>query len=507
MYKFNFLKFFKDTVKKNKYKIALIDVDNKEYNFHYLDVQSDKLGTYLEKYKKDNNIIAIDSEKSLDTIISFLACLKIGLPYFFLDIHLPKKRILEILKKTRCKFVLSKNKISFAKKIDIKKSNKIKTISYTTCDSGKAAYIMFTSGSTGSPKGAIISHQSVINFVFWCKENFILEKNDIFSQLNPLYFDNSVFDLYNSLLLGGTLVLIPQLDINDPSKLINRIQKHKCTVWFSTPSLLIYFINFNLLDKKKFKNLTKIIFGGEGFPKAKLKELFNKFSSKTFYNVYGPTECTCICSRYLISKKDFLEENKSSKNIYVSIGQIAENFNYKIVDKNFKEVKKGNVGELILYGPNVAYGYIGDKLNSDKNFIFSSDNLDYQRGYKTGDLVKENELNNQLFFIGRNDTQIKHMGFRIELNELEIVLNKISSIKETCVFYIKNKYKTYGKIISVISISKKISKEEVYSFIKKHLPKYFLPQELFFVKDLPKNFNGKIDRALIRKNYEKKVEF
>ena len=507
MYKFNFLKIFKDTVKKNKSKIGLIDVDNKKYTFNYLDIQSDKFGTFLEKYKKETNIIAIDSDKSLNTIIAFLACLKIGLPYFFLDIHLPKKRIKEILNKTNCRYIISGQKISFAKKISIQRSRNINKIHYTSCSSDKTAYIMFTSGSTGSPKGAIISQQSVINFTYWCKDSFLLKKNDIFSQLNPLYFDNSVFDLYNSMLHGNTLVLIPSLDINSPVKLLDQIQKHKCTVWFSTPSLLIYFINFNLLDKKKFSSIKKIIFGGEGFPKAKLEILFEGLKNKLFYNVYGPTECTCICSRYLIGKKDIKHSDNSSKSIYAPIGPIAENFNYKIVDGNSREVKKGKVGELVLYGPNVAYGYIGDKVNTDKNFIFNIDNLNNKRAYKTGDLVKESTLNNQLFFIGRNDTQIKHMGYRIELNELEIILNKLSSIKETCVFYLKNKNKTYGKIISVISTNKKLKKDQIYSFIKKYLPKYFLPQDIFFVKDLPKNFNGKIDRTLIKKKYEKEIQF
>ena len=160
-----------------------------------------------------------------------------------------------------------------------------------------------------------------------------------------------------------------------------------------------------------------------------------------------------------------------------------------------------------MYGPNVAYGYIGDKLNTEKNFMLNIGNFKNQRGYKTGDLVKEDKFNNNLFFIGRNDTQIKHMGYRIELNELEIVLNKLKAVKETCVFYLKNNNKTYGKIISVISSSQKISKKEVYLFIKRYLPNYFLPQEIFLVKDLPKNFNGKIDRALIKKNYEKQVRF
>ena len=270
---------------------------------------------------------------------------------------------------------------------------------------------MFTSGSTGVPKGAIISQQSVINFVLWCKNSFLINKKDVFSQLNPLYFDNSVFDLYNSMLHGNTLVLIPTLDINNPAQLLNKIQKHKCTIWFSTPSLLIYFINFDLLDKKKFKYIKKIIFGGEGFPKAKLEILYNKFKNKLFYNVYGPTECTCICSRYLINDNDFKKNQKFSKGIYMPIGPIAENFEYNIVNKHFKKVKNEEVGELILYGPNVSYGYIGDTQNTEKNFIFDDVGLGNKRAYKTGDLVKEDRSNNQLFFIGRNDTQIKHMGY------------------------------------------------------------------------------------------------
>lgn len=506
MYNFNFLKIFKDTVKKNKSKIGLIDVNNKKYTFDYLDVQSDKLATFLEKIKKDNSIIAIDSIKSLNTIISFLACLKIGLPYFFLDINLPRKRIKEIIKKTKCKFILSDQKPGILKKINIKNTKKIKKISYSTCNSDQPAYVMFTSGSTGSPKGAIISQQSVINFAMWCKESFVLDKKDVFSQLNPLYFDNSVFDLYNSMLHGNTLVLIPTLDINNPLKLLDKIKTHKCTVWFSTPSLLIYFVNFNLLNQNKFRNIKKIIFGGEGFPKAKLEILFKKLRGKKFYNVYGPTECSCICSRYLISKKDFGKQH-AAKGIYMPIGSIAENFDYRIVNNKFKDVKQGDIGELILFGPNVAYGYIGDVQNTIKNFISHESKLNGQRGYKTGDLVKKDKLNNLLYFIGRNDTQIKHMGYRIELNELEIVLNKLSSIKETCVFYVKSKNKTYGKIISVISTNKKIKVNEIYLFIKKYLPKYFLPQEVFFVKDLPKNMNGKIDRTLIKKNYEKKIQF
>jgi D-alanine--poly(phosphoribitol) ligase subunit 1 len=505
MYKFNFLNYFKDVVNHNKKKIGLIDIDDKKYTFNFLDHESDLLATHLEFYKNKHKIVAIESDKNVNTIISFLACLKVGLPYFFLDDNLPIKRVNDILKKTKCKLSISKKKISNLNHIDLKKLKKINKVSYTTCTSDNIAYVMFTSGSTGSPKGVMISHQSVINFVLWSKKNFNFKSNDVFSQLNPLYFDNSVFDLFNSMLHGNTLVLLPKLNIDNPNLLLKKIYQHKCTIWFSTPSLLIYFLNCELINSKKFIHIKKIIFGGEGFPKPKLEILFKKLKNKDFYNVYGPTECTCICSQYLINKKDFLK-NSNKKNTYMPIGKIAENFDFKIVDKNFNEVKKGEIGELILFGPNVAHGYIGDRKVTEQHFIYDND-FKSQRGYKTGDLVKQNIFNDQLYFIGRNDTQIKHMGYRIELMELEVVLNKIKSVKESCVFYIKKENKEIGKLVTVIAIKQKLTKIEIIEFIKKYLPSYFMPQEIFLIKDLPKNSNGKINRTLIKDIYGKKIQF
>ena len=126
--------------------------------------------------------------------------------------------------------------------------------------------------------------------------------------MNPLYFDNSIFDIFSSLLNGNTLILFEKLNIYNPESITKRINNLKCTIWFSTPSLLIYLINMNLIKKESFKSIKKIIFGGEPFPKDKLLVLYKKLKNKNFYNVYGPTECTCICSSHLISKKDLIDD-------------------------------------------------------------------------------------------------------------------------------------------------------------------------------------------------------
>lgn len=506
MYNFDFC--FKSIVKKYSDKIALIDVDDTKYTYKRLDYLSTKIANFLNNQLPKEKIIAIDSKKNYKTILGFLGALKSQKTYFFLDLNQPQKRILEIFKKTKANYLITESKIKFLnitsisieKIFENNKKNNLLSINYSD---NKFAYVMFTSGSTGEPKGAIISHENILNFVKWSKKNFLINSKDVFSQVNPLYFDNSVFDLYNCFLNGSTLVLTNGLDISDPKKLLKTLKKHKCTIWFSTPSLLIYFINIGLAKKSYFSFFKKIIFGGEGFPKSKLSYLIEKIGNKKkYFNVYGPTECTCICSSYLVKQSDFFDK----ENMYVPIGKIANIFSYNILEPRNEETSGDKVGELILSGPNVGYGYINDYQNTKKNFIFYN-KTNGLRKYKTGDIVKYSKKRDLLYFIGREDSQIKHMGYRLELNELEIVINRMALVKEACVFYLKKTQNDFGKIVAIISSSKKIKDLDVIKHIKNFLPSYFLPNELIFCKDLKKNANGKIDRSYIKKFYEKRITY
>jgi D-alanine--poly(phosphoribitol) ligase subunit 1 len=156
-----------------------------------------------------------------------------------------------------------------------------------------------------------------------------------------------------------------------------------------------------------------------------------------------------------------------------------------------------------LYGPNIAYGYLNDPENTYKSFILNNSKT-FSRGYRTGDLVIKRK-NNYLYFVGRQDSQIKHMGYRIELNELELLINKLKNVKEACVFYLKKINKDYGKIILLVSTLNKINKNNIIKYIKKNLPSYFMPSEILFCDSLKKNDNGKIDRTYIKKFYEKRI--
>ena len=512
MYCYSFINKFKKIVETNKNKIAIKNNNTNQYSYKELDIFSDCIATeILRKKIKINEVIIIDAKKKLVTYAAIIACLKIGCPYVLIDFAQPIERIKKILLRCNSKICLSffDNKILIKKlfkkhinldniKFSNKKFNEVEKRGMEVVSS-TPAYIMFTSGSTGFPKGAIITHQNILNFSTWAKEEYKLNSKDVVTNVNPLYFDNSVFDIYSSLLNGLKLIIFNQVDTLDPLKLIQKLLKNRCSVWFSTPSLLIFLINYKLVTKKNFKYIDKIIFGGEGFPKNKLRQLISTLGNKkNFYNVYGPTECTCICSSHKVLEKDF----KTNSN-YITLGNISKNFQFEIINSKFKRVNKGKVGELLLLGPNVSSGYIGQNDLTDQRFIQNPFNKKFKDiGYRTGDFVYQEKKNNQLFFVGREDSQVKHMGYRIELNEIEIAINNIKNIKEAVVFY--KKEANNGKIITVIACNELDKKEYIYNTLKKKLPIYMIPSKIFLVKNLLKNRNNKIDRKKMKDIYEKK---
>ena len=163
---------------------------------------------------------------------------------------------------------------------------------------------MFTSGSTGAPKCVEISHDNVDYFINWSINEFEIRRDDVLSGLNPAHFDNSIFDFFLSIFRGSSLIPINADQLADPLGTIRLLRKGKCTTWFSVPSLLTYYLSLKLVSDSNFMCFNKIIFGGEGFPKTKLKLLYDQFSARIdFYNVYGPTECTCMCSSHKVTNR------------------------------------------------------------------------------------------------------------------------------------------------------------------------------------------------------------
>jgi len=502
---------FKEISCKYSEKAAIKFCDGSSISFYGLDRLSDKIANLLIiKGLKKNQVVAIQNEKTPFGYAAMLACIKIGVIYTNFDPNNPKERLNKIFECAKPSIVISDKKLSGqVAEICSEKSIEIFDYSHTYARSEieqqneilsdeilkgvigfDPVYIMFTSGSTGIPKGVLIKQESVLNFIEWGKITYNITPDDTLTNVNPIYFDNSVFDFYCSIFNGASLAAFPKEIIEKPKEMLEIIDKTGCTFWFSVPSFLIYLNNIKLLSKETFKNIRAFSFGGEGYPKDLLLKFYNLYKERAeFFNVYGPTEGTCICSAYKVSESDF--ENMTG---LVTLGYIAPNFDYLILDDNNVP---SNKGELCLLGSQLASGYYNDKERTNKSFVNNPLNTCFeQRMYKTGDLV---ELKNdgKLYFIGRADNQIKHMGYRIELEEIEAGLIKILYIKQCAVVHGKTN-NGFSRIVAYIATDEKIDQKQLRDDLKKFLPDYMIPNLFELMDELPKNANGKVDRVFLK---------
>lgn len=507
MYYKNLGNYFDEVVNKNKKRIA-IDLTDKKISFTKLKLESNKIVNYfIINNIGINDSICICLKKNISSFAIIIACLKLGINYSYLDRLSPKKRLNKIINIINPKIIITDDNLKLKTKykqvklnnLNIKKksNNIFCNIESFEPNGNTVAYTMFTSGSTGEPKGVAINHSQLLNFTMWSKKKFLIGENSISTNLNPLFFDNSIFDIYGCLFNGSTMVSFHRNEILNGTELLKKVFLKKINIWFSVPSLLIYYLNLNLLTKKKIKNLKKIIFGGEGFPKQSLLKLFKLKSKKSeLINVYGPTECTCICSAYKITKFDF---QKTEMTKFAPLGKkLIENFFYKIVNSKNQEVKLGNSGELVIGGPNVGCGYFGNKIETDKKFIQNPSHSNYRDiMYLSGDIVKQDKKTNYIYFLSRKDRQIKFMGHRIELDEIELVINKIKDVKQNVTCFGKKN----GRYEIVSWVEHKTSLNKIISNLKLILPSYMIPKKIIELKKLPKNNNGKLDRIALEKQY------
>jgi D-alanine--poly(phosphoribitol) ligase subunit 1 len=505
-YQYNLGKKFYEVSDNHPNNIALKYPGGISLDYKGLNQLSNQLARFLlHQGLCKNDVIAIFNEKSIFGFSLMLGALKAGIIYTNLDISSPWARIEKILNicKPDAVFFEDKNtdiaktfdatntKISSLDLSDENFKKQVYSLDSRNLDvdgihGDDPSYVMFTSGSTGFPKGAVMTHNNLLNFVEWGKQAFDVQPNDIFSNANPIYFDNSVFDVYISLFNAATLVPINHNLVKNPSLLVNAINESGCTIWFSVPSLLVYLLTTKSIGKNDFLTIKRIAFGGEGFPKSKLKQLFDMFGDRVMLiNVYGPTECTCICSTYLVGEQEFRNMNELTP-----LGFISPNFGYEIIPV---DEEKPKFGVLALTGPCVGLGYYNDKERTEQSFVQNPRKKFRQLMYKTGDVVEET-ADGRLHFKGRIDNQIKHMGYRIELEEIEAAFSSLQYINEVGVIYQKVNAEL-GQIKAFVSVNENLRGDSpVIDDIKKLLPAYMVPRVIEMVTSLPKNANGKIDR-------------
>lgn len=513
-YTYNLGQHFHEVANDYKSKTALKFIDGSTATYSELEVISNRIAHYMvSKNVTKGNVVAIFNKKNSLSYSTMLACLKIGAIYTNLDYSSPVERIRKMV--TLCDPVLFFSPEQFVPLLEQCNYTKSKIIDYTAPNFSERlhsfsdnfpltnsnvtgntpAYLMFTSGSTGFPKAAVITHANILNFISWSKVTYTTTADDIFTNINPMHFDNSVFDFYASLFTGASMVPVSEDLTKNPRKLIDALNEVNPTVWFSVPSMLVYVLKMRALKDADLKKLRIVSFGGEGFPKNQLRKLWELWKYRVkFINVYGPTECSCICSSYDVSDKDMRSDE------LLPLGPMAANFNFLVLNDEKKAVQDGEMGELYIIGPNVGLGYHNNPEKTKEVFIQNPQQDHYKEIiYKSGDLVRYNREENLLYFSGRVDNQVKRMGYRIELEEIENALGSLNYVQENAIIYHKSEDDN-GKIIVCICSTTK-DENEILTDISKLIPSYMLPNEFRFYDHLPKNQNGKIDRLKLKEEY------
>jgi D-alanine--poly(phosphoribitol) ligase subunit 1 len=501
---------FREVVGQFPDRKALIWSETSAVTFAELDRLSDRVALFLQKQGVTRgDPICIRLDKCTLSYSLIIACLKLGAPYFVVDPANPAERAAHIISKCKPRVVFSAKEspmeIAGPAVFVIDREDEFRILQdepngpIQPCydiTGADPAYIMFTSGSTGFPKGAVMSHANVMNFIAWSRAQFAVTPDDVFTNVNPLYFDNSVFDLYASLFNGAALVPFDTATIKDPYRVLQRIDEQRCTIYFSVPSLLIYFQTLKLITPRVFTSIRTIIFGGEGYPKPRLKELFDCFHPRlALVNVYGPTECTCICSAYDITSDDFRDLDG-----YPPLGSLIPNFSHAILNERDQSVARGESGELYLSGPCVGLGYFNDPELTRKAFTQNPLNSSYdERVYRTGDLVRLSAEDGKIYFAGRKDSQIKHQGYRIELGEIEHALGRVPGVDEAVALH--SNRGGISLIVAVVASRSGLAAEVIRKEAARFLPAYMVPGRVDVTDQLPKNANGKIDRNLLKTRY------
>jgi amino acid adenylation domain-containing protein len=354
------------------------------------------------------------------------------------------------------------------------------------------AHILFTSGSTGAPRGVMIKHSSVIRFVEWANRYFGINSSDRLSGHPPLHFDLLFSDIFGVFAAGAELHLVPAEANLLPNKLAEWIRDSRVTQWTSVPSALHYMARFDVIRQGDFPELKRLLWSGEVLPTGSLIHWMKRLPHVRFTNLYGPAETTIASSYYT------LPACPQHERAQIPIGAACDGEELLVLDHNLQPPAWGDIGELYIGGVGLSPGYWQDPEKTRQAFV--ADPRDpSQRIYRTGDLARIGD-DGLVYFLGRTDSQIKSRGYRIELGEIEVALNALSLLRESAVVAIPNNGFDGAAICCayVAAGDLKLSPSRVRAELEKTLPRYMLPSHWMEFDELPKNANGKIDRPRLQ---------
>lgn len=468
----------------------------------YTDVlnEAEKIAYYMVSHGLFKKPVAVMMDKSARNVVAFLGVAISGNYYSVIDGKMPQSRIEKILETLEPELILTD--IKNRKKIENlpgKKAIYEDLMEYELSDVNRKSiadaesriidtdilYVLFTSGSTGIPKGVIITHRSVIDYTEWVKETFSLDHNTVIGNQAPFFFDNSVLDIYSTIRNGGTLHVIPQMLYSFPIRLLEYIRDYKINTIFWVPTVLSRVADLDLLDKCDIDCLEKVLFAGEVMPARQLNSWIRRLPNATFANLYGPTEITVDCTYYIVNREIRDDEP-------VPIGYACMNTDILVLNEKNELVKENEKGELCVRGSSLSLGYYNNPEKTEASFIQNPLNkLYHELIYKTGDIVHYNEYG-EIIYDGRRDSQVKHTGHRIELGEIETAVSSHPFINSNCCMHEQE------RDYLVLFYVGEIKENELRKYLSRLVPEYMIPNTFHKLNQMPLNMNGKIDRAKLK---------
>jgi D-alanine--poly(phosphoribitol) ligase subunit 1 len=472
------------------------------YTFGDLAQASDRVAHFLQAQDLPAKApVIIYGEQTFAMVASFLGAVKAGHGYIPIDTHSPNERIIQIHDVAKPAAILATDDLPVnfpdlpiytPDKLSAIRENGDTDYDHSQSVSGDDTfYIIFTSGTTGVPKGVQISHTNLLSYVNWAISDFDLPEGIRCLSQAPYSFDLSVMDLYPSWALGGNLVALPKRTTDNFMLLFKALPGLKLQEWVSTPS----FIEICLLDPnfsaKNYPDLRYFLFCGEELTVKTANTLMARFPEAKIFNTYGPTETTVAVTAVEITHAITAEYDR------LPIGYAKADTKIYAVDQKGARVAPETLGELIIEGPSVSKGYLNNPEKTKKAFFQDGQ----YSAYRSGDLGFV-DANGLIFYRGRTDFQVKLHGFRIELEDVDHALDALSGVKQASVVPKYNNVHKVSQLVAFVVPTKQPDDAGAYvADLKEQLTKtamsYMIPQRIEVKQKLPLTVNGKIDRKAL----------